>query len=66
MPFYEYEYTLVLYNDILKERKDSEEKNTKSQEDKYNITGMQSQAMKNMPKGPKVPKMSMPSMPRLK
>ena len=66
LPFYEYEYTIQMYNDILKERKDSEEKNSKAQEDKYNISGMQSQATRNMPKAPSMPSMKTPSIPKFR
>ena len=32
LPFYEYEYTVEIYNDIMKDRKDAEEKNQKTYE----------------------------------
>ena len=59
MPFYEYEYTLFYYNEILKERKDGEDKKTKDYEDKYNIKDMQSSLKRNTPSTPsfKIPKM---------
>jgi len=47
LPYYEYEYTVEIYNDILKERKDAEEKNQDVSSDKYNIKGMQRDAMRN-------------------
>jgi len=39
-PFYEYEYTVEIYNDILKDRKNADEKNQKVYEDKYNNSSM--------------------------
>jgi len=62
MPFYEYEYTLHYYNEILKERKDGEDKKHKEYEDKYNIKDMQSQLKRSTPttssfKMPKMPRM---------
>jgi len=66
MPFYEYEYTLHYFNEILKERKEGEDKKSKEYEDKYNIKGMSSQASKNMG-SQKMPSFKMPnmSMPKL-
>jgi hypothetical protein len=64
LPFYEYEYTLEIYNDILKERNKEEEQNTKDTEDKYNMDGMKNQANKSMGqyKLPSMPSMNMPKM----
>tara|TARA_R110001592_G_scaffold120545_1_gene324914 strand:- start:8253 stop:8468 length:216 start_codon:yes stop_codon:yes gene_type:complete len=39
LPFYEYEYTVEIFNDILKERKDSELKN-QGEANKYNTSSM--------------------------
>mgnify|MGYP003627264097 FL=1 len=64
LPFYEYEYTLEIYNDLLKERNKQEQQNTKDTQDKYNMDGMKSQAQKNLSsyKTPSLPKMSMPKL----
>ena len=64
LPFYEYEYTLEIYNDLLKDRNKQEQQNTKDTQDKYNMDGMKSQAMKNMGqyKAPKMPNISMPKL----
>jgi hypothetical protein len=64
LPFYEYEYTLEIYNDLLKERNKQEQQNTKDTQDKYNMDGMKSQATKNMSqyKAPSMPKISMPKL----
>jgi len=64
LPFYEYEYTLEIYNDILKERNKEEEQDNKDSEDKYNMDGMKNQANKNMGqyKMPSMPNFSMPKM----
>jgi len=64
LPFYEYEYTLEIYNDLLKERNKQEQQNTKDTQDKYNMDGMQksiSKGMSNM-KAPSLPKMSLPKL----
>tara|TARA_B100000900_G_scaffold362678_1_gene336162 strand:+ start:1025 stop:1249 length:225 start_codon:yes stop_codon:yes gene_type:complete len=64
LPFYEYEYTLEIYNDLLKERNKQEQQNTKDAEDKYNVSGMQRQASKNMSqyKAPRMPAIKMPKL----
>jgi len=64
LPYYEYEYTLEMFNEIIKERNDQETKNNREMEDKYNIGNMQSQAKKNMGqyKAPSMPKISMPKL----
>lgn len=58
LPYYEYEYTVELYNDIVKERNEEDRKQNREAEDKYNVSGMQ----KNMSsyKSPSMPKISMP------
>jgi hypothetical protein len=65
LPYYEFEYTLEIYNDIIKERNDEEKKQNQDAEEKYNIAGMKNNAMnmgKNMSgyKQPSMPKISMP------
>jgi hypothetical protein len=62
LPFYEYEYTIEMYNDIMKERNDKEEKNTEDYENKYNMNSMKNQMKKSVPsyKMPSVPKISIP------
>ena len=64
LPYYEYEYTLEMFNDIIKERNDQETKNNREMEDKYNIGNMQSQAKKNMSqyKAPSMPKINLPKL----
>ena len=42
LPYYEYEYTLEMFNDIIKERNDQETKNNREMEDKYSIGYLQS------------------------
>jgi|TARA_A100001518_G_C1213898_1_gene56574 hypothetical protein len=46
MPYYEYEYTLFYYNEILEERQEAEKKNSKDYGDKYNVDSMQKKAAK--------------------
>lgn len=62
LPYYEYEYTVEIYNDIVKERNDEEKKQNQGMEDKYNMNGMQKNMSKNMAgyKNPTMPKVSMP------
>jgi len=65
LPYYEFEYTLEIYNDIIKERNDEEKKQNQDAEDKYNISGMKKNTAgmaKNMSgyKMPSMPKISMP------
>ena len=62
LPYYEYEYTVEIYNDIVKERNDEEKKQNQGMEDKYNVSGMQKNMTKNMTgyKNPSMPKISMP------
>tara|TARA_R110000796_G_scaffold73380_3_gene165132 strand:- start:4000 stop:4239 length:240 start_codon:yes stop_codon:yes gene_type:complete len=64
LPFYEYEYTLEIFNDLLKDRNDQEQQNTRDTQDKYNMDGMKSQAQKNISsyKMPALPNMSMPKL----
>jgi|TARA_R100000655_G_C2956056_1_gene188086 hypothetical protein len=64
LPFYEYEYTLEIYNDLLKERNKKEEQQTQDASDKYNIEGMKSQANRTMKsvKAPSMPQIRMPKL----
>jgi hypothetical protein len=62
LPFYEYEYTLEIFNDLLKDRNKQEAQNTKDTQDKYNMDGMKANAQQNMGKY-KMP--SLPSMPKM-
>jgi len=74
MPYYEYEYTLIYYNEILEERKDAEKKNSKDYGDKYNVDSMQKTSERNQRNmarslgGMKSPSVKMPrmSMPKLR
>lgn len=63
LPYYEYEYTISIYNDLIKDRKSDEDQSYAKESDKYNINGMQGQMKRNMGsmKNP-----SMPSMPSIK
>jgi len=62
LPFYEYEYTLEMFNDILKERNDEDSKNSQAQSDKYNTSSMQKSMSKSVSsfKTPSMPNISMP------
>jgi predicted membrane-bound dolichyl-phosphate-mannose-protein mannosyltransferase len=62
LPYYEYEYTVEIYNDIVKERNDEEKKQNRGAEDKYNVSGIQKNMSKNISsyKNPTMPKISMP------
>ena len=58
LPYYEYEYTVEIYNDIVKERNEEEKKQNSTNEEKYNLSGIQ----KNLSsfKNPKMPKIKVP------
>lgn len=62
LPFYEYEYTLEIYNDIMKERNDEEKKANAAYEKQADASSMQKNAQKQMSsfKTPSMPKISMP------
>jgi len=64
LPFYEYEYTLEIYNDLLKERNKKEEQQTQDASDKYNMDGLKSQANRQMQsvKAPSMPQIKMPKL----
>jgi|TARA_R110001592_G_scaffold171377_2_gene409657 hypothetical protein len=64
LPFYEYEYTLEIYNDLLKERNKNEQQQTQETSDKYNMDGLKGQANRTM-KGVKTPSMPRITMPKL-
>lgn len=62
LPYYEYEYMISIYNDIIKERKEKENQTYEKERDKYNIGNIQNGMQKNMNqyKGPKIPSFKMP------
>jgi hypothetical protein len=62
LPFYEYEYMISIYNDIIKERNDKESQTYEKERDKYNIGDMQKGMQKNMSqfKPPSMPSLKMP------
>jgi len=64
LPYYEYEYTVEIYNDIVKERNDEEKKQNQGVEDKYNMSSMQRNMNKNAStfKNPSIPKISVPGL----
>ena len=64
LPFYEYEYTLEIYNDLLKDRNKQEQQQTQETSDKYNMDGLKSQANRTV-KGVKAPSMPRITMPKL-
>lgn len=61
LPYYEYEYTISIYNDIIKERKEKESETYDKERDKYNINGMQKGMQKNF-KTPNMPSIKMPKL----
>ena len=63
LPYYEYEYTILIYNDLVKERNDKESQTYEKERDKYNIGSMQKGMQKNMNQY-KVPSMSSLKMPK--
>jgi hypothetical protein len=62
MDFYEYEYIVQNLIDILKEKQEAEEKESKTIGDTYNSGKMMSDAKKNMP-SMKTPSYNMASFP---
>lgn len=46
LPYYEYEYTLSLYNDMLKDRKSNEDNLYEAERDKYNVNNLRNQSTK--------------------
>lgn len=62
LPYYEYEYTISIYNDIIKERNDKENQNQSNERDKYNINGLKGNANKQLKgfKQPKLPSIKVP------
>jgi len=53
-PYYEYEYTLQFYNEILNERKDTNDKNTQDTSNKYNLGNQHKGLNKNLKNSPKL------------
>jgi hypothetical protein len=64
LPYYEYEYTISIYNDLIKDRKSDEDQSYAKESDKYNINGMQGQMKRNMGsmKTPSMPSIKIPKM----
>jgi hypothetical protein len=56
LPYYELEYTIEEYNEILKERNDKSDKSNNADLDKYNAGSMMSKAQGSL-KGIKTPGM---------
>lgn len=65
LPFYEYEYTIEIYKDMMKEKKDAEDEAYSTERDKYNISGIQNQASKGLKGYSKMPKMPSIKMPKI-
>lgn len=69
MPYYEFEFTVSIYNDLIKSRKDDEDQTYDKERDKYSMDGMKGQ-MKNFGKnsnlGSSLGKLRTPSMPSIK
>jgi hypothetical protein len=49
LPYYEFEYIISIYNDILKERKGQETDSYNTERDKYNMKGLSDMKMPKMP-----------------
>jgi hypothetical protein len=58
LPYYELEYTVSIYNDILDERKKNEDENMDKERDKYSIDSIKSGMGKF--KSPSMPSIKMP------
>jgi len=60
LPYYELEYTVSIYNDILDERKRNEDENMDKERDKYNIDSIKSGMGSFKP--PSMPSIKMPKL----
>ena len=58
LPYYELEYTVSIYNEILDERNRKEEENNNKEHDKYNMDSIKSSMTKFA--SPKMPSIKMP------
>ena len=48
LPYYEYEYTVSLYNDMLKDRKNNEDNLYDKERDKYNVNDLKNQSIRGI------------------
>lgn len=48
LPYYEYEYTVSLYNDMLKDRKNNEDNLYDKERDKYNVNDLKNQSTRGI------------------
>ena len=60
LPYFEYEITLEMYNDIVKKRQNEENKQSSLAEDKYNVNSMQNKYKLSSYKQPSLPKINLP------
>ena len=62
LPYYELEYMVSIYNDILKERNDKDKDSHNAETDKYNMDGMtrNTNRLLNSSSMPKMPSIKMP------
>lgn len=58
LPYYEFEYMVEIYNEIIKERNEDEHKNTTTAEEQYNVSSIAKNMTKYKP--PPAPKISIP------
>lgn len=66
LPYYEYEYTIEAYQEILEERNNDSKRQQDDYSKQYNINSMQNKAMKNAKSSmPKIPSIGGLKMPRL-
>lgn len=65
LPYYELEYTIEYYQEILEERNKEEEKQNKDLEGKYNINQYKNVGNMSKFKMPSMPNVKMPSIPKL-
>ncbi len=61
MPYYEYEYIVENLINILKEKQEAEENQSKDYNESFNSNKMMSSASSMMPKMPSTPSFKMPS-----
>jgi hypothetical protein len=64
MPYYEYEYSIDLYEEVLEERKQNQEKQTQSQKEQYGDPMKMGSSLMNKAKSgfrmPSMPKINIP------
>jgi len=64
LPYFEFEYIVSIYNDILKDRKNNESTTYETERDKYNMNSLSRSANTQL-SGAKLPKMPSIKLPKI-